>query len=936
MRGQEPGSEHDRREADRSAAPATPPPSFGQTNGRDVPAAFTPSDVPFDTPSDETADADARPVPPVLRGPSSDLEASPGAQPWEVPGDDATQYDWFSDPAHPDHAHPDHGPSGVPQSGPHAFGHHSEEHPPPGPTHPASGHEHPSPGPTHPAPEHEHPAPGPTHPAPEHEHPAPGPTHPAPGRQHPALRHEHTALGQDYPPFGQPSSDQHAFARQHPSWEPPADPSPFGPPPGDQHAFNPQHPTQDPGHPPFNAQPGQEPAPGQPPFAPQPGQEPPADQGFRPPAYQEPFAAPPTGFTPFGTPAPDHPWQAGDDQTRPGRLQDIRPWDQPHDDQARDTNRWPTDPVVPGAPPWEPPPAFTAAAAGMPAWPAPLDPHAIPPWPAATGELEAEPDEPNLLPPFDPNATNPEGFPRPAHYFDPEAAKRDAAQHPSQGTPAPTEQDATNPAGPHPFHPATDPSPEDATTPPDGIHPLPTPQDAPGTAHHADAPGPSHYLDTPGASDATGSPHYSDAPGASNAPGPSRHPDAPGASNAPGPSRHPDAPGASNAPDHSPHPGTPATPHPPPAEKIAHGSASHGNAAHGNADETTQATPHEGHPDDLQPDDTRLGLPLPGAHSTPLSAPVPATEEHPRPPEPGDVPVWPPTPPTGDKLPELPFSRDTWGHRPSTSLDVARPQAGAPVFPPGAFKQPPFQTPPPPPPPAKSKRALLVTLGALALAGVATGGFFAFQAVSGAPPTTAATRVGASPSITTEQSSPPEAAGTSILNSEQTDPQKLSLSEAFPKKKVSAAGTTFTRVKAHMETTCEKAATGAFADALKEQKCSRVLRATYVDSKRRYAVTTGIAVLPDKTAAATADQVKNLSRNVWFRPLPGPDDSGGERVHIAGGYAAGLVWGRYIVFSYATHADGHTPEAKDKTLPKVSGAFRDQTSLVLERRITKG
>ncbi|WP_171074939.1 hypothetical protein, partial [Nonomuraea basaltis] len=175
----------------------------------------------------------------------------------------------------------------------------------------------------------------------------------------------------------------------------------------------------------------------------------------------------------------------------------------------------------------------------------------------------------------------------------------------------------------------------------------------------------------------------------------------------------------------------------------------------------------------------------------------------------------------------------------------------------------------------------------------------------------------------------------SILNSEQTDPQKLSLSEAFPKKKVSAAGTTFTRVKASMETTCDKAATGAFADALKEQKCSRVLRATYVDSKRRYAVTTGIAVLPTKDAATAADQAKNLGKNVWFRPLPGAAGSGGERVHIAGGYAAGLVWGRYIVFSYATHTDGHTPVAKEKALPKVSGAFRDQTSLVLERRVTK-
>ncbi|MBF8192375.1 hypothetical protein ITP53_43185 [Nonomuraea sp. K274] len=239
---------------------------------------------------------------------------------------------------------------------------------------------------------------------------------------------------------------------------------------------------------------------------------------------------------------------------------------------------------------------------------------------------------------------------------------------------------------------------------------------------------------------------------------------------------------------------------------------------------------------------------------------------------------------------------------------------------------------------------MFVTLGALALAGVATGGFFAFQAVSNPAATTTAARPttssappsaegGGSPEG--EASPPADVPGTSMLNSEETDPQKLSLSEAFPKKKVNAAGATFTRVKADMETSCEKAAAGAFADALKEQKCSRVLRATYVDSKRRYAVTTGIAVLPVKDAATTADEAKDLDRNVWFRPLPGAAGTGSDRVHIAGGYAAGLVWGRYIVFSYATYADGHTPAAKEKALPKVSGAFRDQTSLVLERRVTR-
>ncbi|MGW0802115.1 hypothetical protein [Nonomuraea sp. NPDC002799] len=593
-----------------------------------------------------------------------------------------------------------------------------------------------------------------------------------------------------------------------------------------------------------------------------------------------------------------------DDLTRPGHLRADRGWaDHPQTaGQSRSEEQqpapWPGTPVVPGAPPWEPPPAFTAAAAGMQVWPQPVtDPHAMPTWPAATGELVAEPDDPDTAPRFDPNATNPEGFPRPAHYFDPEAAKRDTAR---SDTPYPAA-----PTAPH--YGATAPTtPLPTTTAPATPHPTAT---APTTPHYG-ATAPTTPLPT---TTAPATPHPS-----ATAPTTPHH----GATTPTTPHYGPTAPT-------TPLPTTtaPATERPDTQE--------HGTT----------------HPGETQPNPapTAQQGPSPRPRTTPLSAPVAPPQEgtqpphhfdpHPtsHPPEPGDIPVWPPTPATGDKLPELPFPRDTWGHKPTTPLEL--PPGGSPAFPPGAFKQPPFQTPPPPPtPPGRSRRALFVTLGALALAGVATGGFFAYQAVSPPAPTTAATRATTSPPPSAEPAAtpPPDASGTSVLNSEQTDPQKLSLSEAFPKKKVSAAGTTFTRVKAHMETSCDKAATGAFADALKAQKCTRVLRATYVDSKRHYAVTTGIAVLPTKEAAAGADQAKNLGRNIWFRPLPGAAGSGGERVHIAGGYAAGMVWGRYIVFSYATHADGHTPDSKEKTLPKVSGAFRDQTSLVLERRVTKG
>ncbi|MFG1707100.1 hypothetical protein ACFLIM_28290 [Nonomuraea sp. M3C6] len=667
MRGQEPGSEHDRREADGSAAPATPPPSFGQTSGRDIP--------PAPTPSDETAEG--RPAIPAFHGSPEPGEPT-GAQPWEVSDDDAAPYDWFAD--HTDPAQPDH-----PQQDRERSGHAQADHAAPG--------------------------------------------SPPADQTHPSL------LPADQARPGHPQAD---------------------------HA-RPDHPQAD------HAR-------------------------------------------------PDHP------QT--DREQAVHPWSE------GDLPAWPAEPVVPGAPPWEPPPAFTAAAAGMPVWPAPVtEPNAMPPWPAATGELVAEPDaDDGHTPDFDPNATNPEGFTRPAHYFPPEAANREPAQ-----------PDAAQPG-------AQEGAAQEPTPQPEGTQPPNTPLPAPIAPQREDT------------------------------------------------------------------------------QPFAHD-----DIARQIGNDNTQS-PHPAHyfDPDARKRDATDHAPLFDPHPTNPSA---------RAPEPGDVPVWPPTPHAGEKLPDLPFSRETWGQqRPTTSLDLP---AGGPAFPPGAFKQPPFQTPPPPAaPPGRSKRALFVTLGALALAGVATGGFFAYQAVSAPTPTTAAARPTASasapPSEVATASPPVDVPGTSMLNSEQTDPQKLSLSEAFPKKKVSAAGTTFTRVKADMETNCDKAATGAFADALQEQKCTRVLRATYVDNKRRYAVTTGIAVLPTKDAAATADQAKSLTRNVWFRPLPGAAGSGSERVDIAGGYAAGLVWGRYIVFSYATHADGHTPVAKEKTLPKVSGAFRDQTSLVLERRITRG
>ncbi|WP_285773479.1 hypothetical protein [Microtetraspora sp. NBRC 13810] len=229
------------------------------------------------------------------------------------------------------------------------------------------------------------------------------------------------------------------------------------------------------------------------------------------------------------------------------------------------------------------------------------------------------------------------------------------------------------------------------------------------------------------------------------------------------------------------------------------------------------------------------------------------------------------------------------------------------------------------------RKAVLIGVGALALlAVVGSGGYFGYQAISAPEPVSAAPV----PTPPPGDPGPADSRVTSILNTESTDPKALTLAEAFPDRQIEVSGATFTRVKTAMTMECDTAATGAFATALRDNKCSRVLRATYVDAKKRYAITTGIAVLPSLDDALHADKAKNLMGNVWFRPLPGSAASGADRVHIAGGYASGLVWGRYIVFSYATNADGHTPTPKETGLGKVSGGFRDTTALVLERRIT--
>ena len=63
---------------------------------------------------------------------------------------------------------------------------------------------------------------------------------------------------------------------------------------------------------------------------------------------------------------------------------------------------------------------------------------------------------------------------------------------------------------------------------------------------------------------------------------------------------------------------------------------------------------------------------------------------------------------------------------------------------------------------------------------------------------------------------------------------------------------------------------------------------------------------------------------MWFAGLDGKAGSSAQLISITGGYAYGVVEGRYIIFAYATYADGHTPTGKgamDYVVESLSRAF---------------
>lgn len=232
------------------------------------------------------------------------------------------------------------------------------------------------------------------------------------------------------------------------------------------------------------------------------------------------------------------------------------------------------------------------------------------------------------------------------------------------------------------------------------------------------------------------------------------------------------------------------------------------------------------------------------------------------------------------------------------------------------------------------RRRLLVAGGALAaLVVVGAGSFFGVRALTGGTqhqsPPAASTGVPSPGPSSTPASPPPPDGG---IDNVSTDGRAMTVAEAFPSATVTVGGTEFTRVRADVMQRCAKAAKGAFDKVLRQAGCDRVVAATFVDTHKKYAVTSGIAALPSKEAATKANRAADSGHGSWFTALAGKKNSGAAKIDKAGGFAASLVWGRYIIYTYATYSDGHTPKAKDTKLSDLSRDFRRAATKAIARR----
>lgn len=167
------------------------------------------------------------------------------------------------------------------------------------------------------------------------------------------------------------------------------------------------------------------------------------------------------------------------------------------------------------------------------------------------------------------------------------------------------------------------------------------------------------------------------------------------------------------------------------------------------------------------------------------------------------------------------------------------------------------------------------------------------------------------------------------IRDEKSDPKPLTIGEVFPSHRIRLAGRTFVMTKSVINDHCSLAANRPFADELTRQHCRRIVRATFVSTDKKVAVTAGVAVMPTDAAASAVLKVQDPAHYRWFRGLTAP---GAPKIDHAGGYASSTRRGRYIPYAYATYVSGHKYAKGDKILKPLAGDFRVYATRPIDRR----
>ncbi|MEV4252893.1 hypothetical protein AB0J52_06955 [Spirillospora sp. NPDC049652] len=219
--------------------------------------------------------------------------------------------------------------------------------------------------------------------------------------------------------------------------------------------------------------------------------------------------------------------------------------------------------------------------------------------------------------------------------------------------------------------------------------------------------------------------------------------------------------------------------------------------------------------------------------------------------------------------------------------------------------------------------AVIVVVGALAASAALGGGDGSKTKVKDNP------QAGASPSRPAGASPSAPVHHPVDINSEKTDTKPLALTEVFPAPAVQLGGHAFQRDRSSVNHQCGLTARGSMAEALAHDGCRSVVRVTFVSDDKKFAVTSGVAVLPNHDAAVRVSRAGNPGKYEWFRGLSGPRT---PDIDGAGGYAAATVRGRYVAYAYATYTDGTRITPQDTQIKGLAQQFLDYGTKALDAR----